>query len=377
MTADSVVLDSKRDRDEWLSLLRVMPSGCSDIYFHPDYCNLYLNSTDHRSVLFVYKEETETWIYPFIMRNLPTAFGITGCDIESPYGYGGPVATSNDPALIERANSSFSRWCESQCVVAEFIRLHPLLNNHRWLGTRANVAVDRETVSLSLGGLPDSSIAFSGNAGNMVRRAIRAGVSIEVDDLEQRFPDFVDLYRRTMDRLQGDEFYYFNDDHFSSLKALVSDHGWLVTASSDGQMVAGAILLRGDTFLHYHLSATQPDARVPGATNAILLKGAEMGQAFGLQRMHLGGGITAGEDDALLRFKRRMATDAHTFRIGNRIHDTVAYADLQESWRHAHPQLVSTYGSRVLCYRYVADTRHKGDGAAVGQMENSGRREPN
>ena len=359
MSTVTQVLDSKHDRDEWLSLLRVLPATYSDIYFHPDYCGLYLNAEKDRSVLFSYQDGASMWIYAFLLRDLPHGSGISGCDIESPYGYGGPLATSDDPDFIERADSSFKDWCQARCVVAEFIRLHPLLNNQRWLGADVTVMPDRETVSLSLDGPPEGPIAFSGNARNMVRRAERAGVNVVTADVEKRFPEFVDLYNRTMDRLNVDEFYYFNERHFDSLKELVRNQGWLIVADHEDNMIGGALFLRGNTCLHYHLSATDLDSRVPGVTNAILCAAATAGRSSGLSRMHLGGGTTRSAEDALLRFKRRMATDAHKFYIGSRVHDLETYTELKASWERAHQDLVTTYGNRILCYRYTFDGVHQ------------------
>ena len=89
--------------------------------------------------------------------------------------------------------------------------------------------------------------------------------------------------------------------------------------------------------MHYHLSATNPDCKVPGATNAIIAAAARIGMEAGLKRLHLGGGRTASKDDALLKFKESMATDRHHFQIGKRVpksRRTLSFAAFGEKNTH-------------------------------------------
>ena len=104
--------------------------------------------------------------------------------------------------------------------------------------------------------------------------------------------------------------------------------------------------------MHYHLSATDPDHRVPGATNAVILCAAEIGRTKGLKRLHLGGGNSNAEDDPLFRFKRRMGTDTHDFWIGRRIHNEEVYRAVCNEWRRDNADVAHTYGGRLLCYHY-------------------------
>ena len=87
----------------------------------------------------------------------------------------------------------------------------------------------------------------------------------------------------------------------------------LVLATISGKISAGAIFLEGNNWMHYHLSATDPNHFHSGATNAVILRAAEIGRTKGLKRLHLGGGNSNAEEDPLFRFKRRMGTDIHDF----------------------------------------------------------------
>jgi len=155
-----------------------------------------------------------------------------------------------------------------------------------------------------------------------------------------------------MDRLGVDAYYHFNEDYFLGLAQLVQNSGLLLAAVQDEEWVAAAVFLKGSTWLHYHLSAADPDKRVPGATNRLLYTAAQVGSQRGLKRLHLGGGRTSMPDDSLLKFKRSMATDSHSFYIGKRIHNPDVYALLRKLWEQCYPSLRPKYSDRLLCYRY-------------------------
>lgn len=354
------LLNAGRDAAKWNNWLDLAASGQDDIYARPAYGSLYCLDDRERFLLFAYGEGSEAWIYPFLSRPLPAQYlditGVGASDIETPYGYGGPVSNSNDGPFLARANAAFRHWCSVNGVVAEFVRLHPLLGNQRWLAPGTKLILDRQTVSLNLTDPRDVSDAFDRNSMGMVKRAWKCGIVVAESDSERDFQQFVGIYSRTMTRIGADAFYHFDPRHFRHLWEVVQTSGMLLVAKLSENVVGGAIFLKGKRWLHYHLSATDPDRRVPGATNAIIHRAAERGRAAGLTRLHLGGGTTAAADDSLLLFKRRMSTDSHEFWIGKHIHDSEAYSKVCTVWRQQNRRAATRYGNRILCYRFADPT---------------------
>src|SRR5262249_16468117 len=156
---------------------------------------------------------------------------------------------------------------------------------------------------------------------------------------------------QTMERLGAEEAYSFSPAYFAGLAELVEAHGWLLVAGQEQEWVGAAVFFRSAVWGHYHLSAAPPGLRVPGAPNMVIHRAVELGQAAGLERLHVGGGRTPAPDDSLLRFKQSMGTDRHRFRIGRRVHHAEAYARFRALWAAAYPELVDKYGQRILCYR--------------------------
>jgi len=350
------ILDALGDTQAWRVALSRLPASVQDVYFQPEYASLAICSPEQRALLFVYQQGEHTWAYPFVIREIVQVAGHRlaepWCDIETPYGYGGPLSNTDDASFLAAAHQSFAIWCRQNRVIAEFVRLHPLLNNQRWLSPQAELIFDRETVSVDLTGVRDGKPPFSKDAYYMLRRAERAGMSVTVQSPTAGIEYFVGLYGQTMERLLADRDYFFSDEYFVRLADLTGMSGWLLAVEGAGGWLASAIFLRGSCCLHYHLSASIREKAPPGITNLLICSAARLGHRAGLARLHLGGGRTSAPDDSLLKFKLSMATDRHSFFIGKRVHQAEAYAGLKERWSQARPELFEQYGSRLLCYRY-------------------------
>src|SRR5581483_11881257 len=79
-------------------------------------------------------------------------------DLQSAYGYGGPLSSSDATSFLEEAWRNYRTWCEANRVLAEFVRFHPLLENWRFYW--GEVVSDRETVWIDLT-RPDTLAEFA------------------------------------------------------------------------------------------------------------------------------------------------------------------------------------------------------------------------
>ena len=341
-----VVYDAHSNTEQWKRALQDLPKSLQDVYFLPEYLQLFYHGDEAAGRLFVFEDNGERWMKAGILR--PTVTGETTTDFESAYGYGGPLSTSEDPDFLHKAHQAYTDWMVEQQVVAEFSRYHPLLSSERWESTNVAVEADGRTLSIDLSTPP----TFTGTVLNKYKRSIKEGVVIEEVDAVEGMSTFREMYVKNMEILDADSFYYFDDQHFDNLAKLTSEHGFLLVAMREKHWLAASIFLQGKESLHYHLSATDFGARVPGTINAIIHEAGTRGFNRGLKALHLGGGRTRAEDDSLFAFKKGMSTDEHTYCIGKRVVQASAYETLCSRWRSHHPELVEKFGNRILCYRY-------------------------
>lgn len=349
------VLDAATDAEQWLGILTRFPREFCDIYFSPEYIQLHCLNSNCRALLFTYSEEDSVWSYPFVLQAITHVgqWRVDGglCDIETAYGYGGPLCNSEDSGFLARAHGAFDEWSQANKVVAEFVRFHPILGNQKWSPGKVDVLPDRQTVSIDLGEPGCEGFTFEPKVRNKLRRTQQLGAVVSCELSDENYDMFLGLYKNTMDRLDAEDSYYFNDAYFDGLRRLIVGSGFLLMVKLEDVVVAAAIFLKGEGWLHYHLSATDPMVKVPGAINLLVVKAAQLGREQNLRGLHLGGGRSAAADDSLLRFKRSMGSITHGFYIGRRVHDMKLYKELCAQWRSSFPQLVERYAGRVLCYR--------------------------
>lgn len=293
-----------------------------------------------KPVFFVYEENKDIFYHGFHQAAIE---GTDLFDIQSPYGYGGPIASSNDEVFLYRAWEAYLSWCAENNILVEFIRFHPLLDNWQFYG--GETLADRETVALKLND-GDILSTYSTRAKTAVRKAIKSGLSVEWWDKNNFLTVFPKLYNDTMKELKADDFYFFPQEYYQEMTAW--NQARLAVCKLAEQVVAAAVFLVESYYMEYHLSASAPLGKNLGATNLLLHEAALLGQRLGCQLLHLGGGTDSKPDNSLLFFKSGFSKHRLAFKIGKHIHQTVDYNTLKTKWQENRGKTAN----RVLFYRF-------------------------
>lgn len=264
-----------------------------------------------------------------------------GSDWQSAYGYGGPLANGLADDDLGAAWQEFDSIARERRIVAEFVRFHPLLRNER--DYRGEVRADRQTVVLDLVA-PDLMARYSGRARTAIRKAERDGLGLRWETAADASAVFPEFYRKGMRQIGAGEFYLFGDEYFAAMLDMPSCR--VLSVMHDDTRLAMGMFLFGPEVAEYHLSAASTEGRRANATNLLLHGAAERAQREGLRSLYLGGGTTAAADNPLLWFKTSYAPAELTFRIGWRIYDPTAYAEM----RAKRPDLARA-SRRILFYR--------------------------
>jgi serine/alanine adding enzyme len=310
--------------------------GGGDPYFDLDYHAAY-DYDGGRSYLYVHRDGGgRTLVYPFRLHPIravgdETLDG-TLADIETVYGYSGPLADNDDPDFLRQAWDGFSQWAAEHRVVSEFCRFHPLMGAERFAAPDMRVIHDRETVTVNLEcGEAALWASYESVLRNRVRKAQAAGLICRKGRGERDMEVFRVLYEETMRMLDARSFYLFPESYYADL-ARMGDRLRLFLVESGGAAIAGAIFLVGGGSIHYHLGGSRPDSRALAPNNLLFHTVARWGQDHGLRRLFLGGGRTNRADDELLRFKRRFSPAATPFFMGKRVWNPAAYETLSAAW---------------------------------------------
>ena len=119
------------DHETWKSAWDKLPVERRDVYFLPEYLLAYEAEGHGEAYCALAMTDDAIWMYPYLRCNIPMAdkylAGKVFYDIQSPYGYGGPVVNEagEDKTFLRDAWQYFSDWCDRTGVVGEFCRFHP------------------------------------------------------------------------------------------------------------------------------------------------------------------------------------------------------------------------------------------------------------
>jgi hypothetical protein len=350
---------SSEDKSKWCSIVEEFLS--KDVYFFHEYCSLYKKLENGEPLLFLYKDKTGTTIcYPFLKRNINSLPFISAkpldkdyYDIISPYGYGGPLYDSVDADTIIRFREAFNEYCNKENIISEFVRFHPILENHKYLSDLMYIKKISQTIYIDLN---KNEKEIYMNYHNNHRRNIKKGEKHELEfkilKKEEAFfyiDDFLELYNETMDKLNATSYYYFSREYIEHILNELKEHSFIGAVFFEGVMIAAALCMYCGKNLHYHLGCSKKEFLHLG-TNAFQFHNiAIWGMKIGFNSFHLGGGYAGSE--SLFTFKKRFNPDGIIdYYIGNKIHNSFVYNLLIEEWE--------SYYSQILDSNYFPAYRH-------------------
>lgn len=340
-----IVLDSNSDK--WNHHLFNHTNNLKDIYYTSDYCKLYEQNGDGKAKLFVYKKENNTAIYPFMLNEIDEYdLDKKYYDIESAYGYGGPVTDSYDEMFLSDFENAFLKYCRESNIVAEFIRFHPLIKNEEIFSKNINILHNRITVYLDLTKGEDRiwNEDIKSKNRNMIRKAEKSGLTIEISN---DYKIFESIYCKTMNKVQANNYYYFDEKYY---KGMNNDNYILLNVKKEKSIIASAIFMKYGDYFHYHLSGSIEEYLKFAPNNLLLWEAIKLACKSGSKWFHFGGGLSDSLDDNLFKFKSSFSKDTADFYIGKRIHNYNIYSYLIDQWEKKNNKSAKLF----LQYKYKA-----------------------
>lgn len=332
------------DRAKWKWAWDLLPSERRDVYFLPEYLLASEAEGLGTGYCALAIENEAVWLYPFLKCAIhpidKTTEEFDLYDLQSAYGYGGPVVNKEgeDEIFIREAWRCLYAWCKEERVVGEFCRFHPLINNHHWAPPEMCVIEDRKTVAIDLNTYPNKiwNDSYFRVQRNMIRRAEREGYEYHTLPSSKQMSWFALMYARTQDVIQAGTETRFGEAYFESLVQGLGEKSWLGIVKKGTDIAAAVLVLEGAQIAYSHLMAYGSGGATAGMTN-ILYHGVALEAAErGLKILYMGGGKTKDDKDPLLYFKKSLGQGRRMFYIGTRCHDSELYDLLGTRWEKQH-----------------------------------------
>lgn len=330
----------------WDEYLGKFPLEKQDIYYTAKYYQMGQFLMHGSGQMFVCEgRDGDIALYPFIKR--PVVHPYTKelfFDIETAYGYGGPLVKGSHSGFIRKFEEQFLDYCRSERIIAEFVRFHPLLRNETVFRNHIQVLHNRSTVWIDL----DKDLEaiwmeeLTAQNRNTIRKCEKNGLYVKES---HDYQAFMDVYNETMEKVGAGEFYFFQSDYYDAVRN--DEHYILLEVKQGDHLLAVGIFMGYGEFFHYHLSGSRKDFLRLAPNNLLLWEAVRYAKQLGYKKMHLGGGRTDSIEDSLFRFKSRFSSSVADFYIGKRIHDQEVYGLLVREWEKKHGQKLV----RLLQYR--------------------------
>lgn len=309
-----------------------------DIYFEKAYGKSTEFMLDGKAGSFEYSDDNGTIINNFLLREV-NLDGIeldkAYYDIQSPYGYGGPVIVDlkgSKEELVSAYKEAFTKYCLDNNIICEFVRFHPLLNNIEDFKAVYHTKFVRKTVATVLKDKQDPfQEEFSKSTRKLIRKILGEGMTYEIIEEPDNLDTFQRIYYDTMDRNNASEYYYFDKSYFEFLLKELGRHIININVYYDDKCIASGLYFYYKNFLHAHLSGT--DHNYLHLSPAYMLKylTMEWGKSHGVDFVHYGGGTTNDPNDSLLLFKSKFTKEGFfDFYVGEEIYNREKYDYLVE-----------------------------------------------
>jgi lipid II:glycine glycyltransferase (peptidoglycan interpeptide bridge formation enzyme) len=314
------------EKDKWHSALREV--GITDFYFTPEYAELCGLNEEGESLCYVYIDGEKTYVYPFRLRDLPVniagKFGNELKDITSDYGYGGPISNCEDKVFISAADEKFKEFCNEKNIITEFVRFHPVLNNHGKVAGSYDLVKLNPTVIVDLDESEKMLCKFRRDHRYGVRKSFKQGLEVRLAKSEIDWRLFQKIYEETMQHLAAEQFYFFPSRYYNYLSSL-DKNAFLLLADFNGETIGAACFLYDDNCLHYHLSGMKRQYRKLNSNKRLLFEAFKIAYEKGIPFAHLGGGFGGSVKDTLMEFKSGFSPLRRQFHIAKRVHNKQLY----------------------------------------------------
>lgn len=341
-------------RENWDAIVRSFPRY--DVYYLSGYVSAFRYTGDGDPLLLSYRGEKLRLCYVVQQRDIagsPSYGGILEqgryFDWSTPYGYGGPLTDGFDGREVGDFFRQLNDYCRSARIVSQFIRFHPLLQNHKVFEGSCELWKNRQTVFIDTADQTVINANLESRCRGAVRKALKNHIRIENGQSEEARRTFVRLYYDTMHRRNAADYYYFSEEFFSDFFANTADCCRLFYAMLDDETICSAIILYCNGRMHYHLSAAQRESLSLSPNNLLLYTAACWGAENGYRQFHLGGGVEP--QDSLFLFKRSFHKKGLAdFYIGRNIFWEEAYRELLDI-RAASDKDFRPDNGRLIQYR--------------------------
>ena len=321
------LLDIKKSEDKILKIIDLKRDNL-DVNYLSEYLYLHSFKKKNKIIYFLYKDGREV----FLNILLKSRVNINGFkdffDLETPYGYGGPLCNSRNKIFLKKATYLFDDWCKKNFILCQLTRFNPLLPNIKDLVLEKKKLIKIKKIAIyNLTKNKNNLLNYDSKTRNMIKRNLDNNIEFKLIDNNNydinQLKIFKENYLQSMLEKNANEFYFFNEDYFKKISILIKNkNAFIINAFKNNLIIAGAIFLYNHKMSYYHLSFQK---KYPGIMNTIIYKSKQILYKKNKKYLILGGGNLISDDDSLFKFKLKMSNMINFFYIETKVFNSKNY----------------------------------------------------
>ena len=338
-----------RNKEEWDALIDRF--GECDFYHTYDY-HMISKSQDEMPVLVKYEEGDKLMALPLLLRKI---HGTEFKDATSVYGYPGPLTLNIDSDFDNTCfREEFQALLLQHNYVSIFSRLNPFIRGQEIILSQMD-----ETASLGKVVYIDLTLNLEAQFQqyhkrlrtyiNKCRRTYHIKKALTRKEVEH----FIALYYENMYRVNAKEKYFFEEAYFFELLHSTSFETDILLAmdNATNKVVAGAMFIKKNKIVQYHLSGVKADYLDLNPVKLLLDEMRIKATHEGYSYLNLGGGV-GNKEDSLFQFKSGYSKEFKYFNVWRHVVDKKAYSRLvREKTNHKCAKFNGSCYDFFPCYR--------------------------
>lgn len=309
-----------------------------ETYFTPEYGRLYEEIEGGVLQTFSFAVSEGEVYYQYLKRPIPYLVdGKQYYDAMTPYGYGGPlvvrVEKGQEEDLVQKFREALDEKFSKEGIICEFVRFHPMEKNAEFFQVIYHLRNKRTAVYTDLSADDPITTEFHSETIKCIRKAKRKGVITKI----QQEPDwkdmelFVNCYYENMRAIGASEYYFFSIEYFRKMWETLKERLILVLAYCEEKLVGADLGFADLPVYTCHLTSATNEGRKLNVARVIVGDQALWAKANGYGYLFQGCGVTASEEDSLLKFKKFFTKGClYTFWQGDRISNLEIYRKVCE-----------------------------------------------
>jgi len=294
--------------------------------FYHTYCYHELSKNENETpILIKYKDEKSCVLLALLVKEIENT---DYKDARSVYGYTGVLYLS-DKSNFDNDNfrEELNEYFLEQRIVSIFSRLHPYLEHQEdVLDGLGVISSPGDVVFIDLlEPLEVQRQNYSRRLKTQVNKAQRLCTIIK-GETDIHIQAFIDIYYENMQRVNANGSYFFDELYFHQLMTCpyFETELSLVLCNETQEIIAGALFIKTDDIVHYHLSGIKEEYLGFNPIKLVIDRMRVKSTNDGYKYLNLGGGRSC-KQDSLFTFKSSFSKHYMPFKLWKFIVNEEAY----------------------------------------------------